>query len=122
MNDYNYAYNLTTWNEGFQDLYNILIVLRITISLFILVPLISFLYHIGFLARLLEVQKSHYSPQSYVFLFPSHFVKVFRSPYLDNHLLESIHTWTIGTQYGQLSFHDLGPLGPCQGVWLEVKI
>ena len=37
--------------------------------------------------------------------------KFSRSPYLDNHLPENTHTWTIGTLSGWLSFHDIGPQG-----------
>ena len=48
--------------------------------------------------------------------------KFSRSPYLENYLSESTHTWTIGTVYGWLSFHDIGPQGPCLGVGLDIKI
>ena len=39
----------------------------------------------------------------------------FRESFLDNHLSESIHTCTIDTLYGKLSFHDIGPQCPCCG-------
>ena len=42
-------------------------------------------------------------------------LKFSRSSYLDNHLSESIHTWTKGTLKGWLSLHNIGPLGPCPG-------
>ena len=35
--------------------------------------------------------------------------KFSRSQYLDNHLSESIHTWTINALYDWLSFHKLDP-------------
>ena len=38
-------------------------------------------------------------------------LKFSRSPYLDNHLSEGIHTWTICTLRGWLSFHAIGPQG-----------
>ena len=40
-------------------------------------------------------------------------LKFSRSSYLDNHLSKSIHTWSKGTLYGWLSFHNIGPLCPC---------
>ena len=78
------------------------------------------------LARLHEVQKSFCShpgrTRSRSFSRSrSTLLKFSRSLYLDNQLSESIHTWTIGTLKGLLSFHDIGPQGPCQGVGLEVK-
>ena len=42
-------------------------------------------------------------------------LKFSRSPYLYNHLSEGIHTWTICTLCGWLSFHAIGPQGPCPG-------
>ena len=42
-------------------------------------------------------------------------LKVSRSSYLDNHLSESIHARTKGTLLGWLSFHNIGPRGPCPG-------
>ena len=50
-----------------------------------------------------------------------HLQNVF-NPYLDNYLSEILHTWTIGTLYGKLSFHDIGSQGPCPGMGLQVKI
>ena len=38
-----------------------------------------------------------------------------RSPYFDNHLSEVIQTWTICTLLDWLSFHAIGPQGPCPG-------
>ena len=48
--------------------------------------------------------------------------KFSRSPYLDNHLSESTHTWAIDTLYDWLSFHDIGLQVPCPGVGLDVNI
>ena len=45
-----------------------------------------------------------------------------RSPYLDNHLSESTHTWTIGTLYGWLSFHDIGPQSPCPCSTCDISV
>ena len=45
-----------------------------------------------------------------------------RSPYIDNHLSESIQTWTMDALYDCLSFHEFGPQGPCPGMGLDVKI
>ena len=47
----------------------------------------------------------------------AHFQNEVFNPYLDNHLSESIQTWTRGTMLGKLSIHDI-----CQGVGPEVKI
>ena len=44
-----------------------------------------------------------------------------RSPELDNHLSENIQPLIIGTLYGWLSFHAIGPHGLCPVVELEVK-
>ena len=38
-----------------------------------------------------------------------------------NHLVESIHIWTLGTLEGLLPFHKFWPQGSCPGVGLEVK-
>ena len=51
-----------------------------------------------------------------------HFQNEVFNPYLDNHLSGSIQTWTRDTMKGELSFHDIRPKGPCQGVGPEVKI
>ena len=60
--------------------------------------------------------------QEVVFLHSRHTVlKISGSPYLGNHLSESIHTWTIGTLLGKLSFHDMVPQSPCPGVGQRSK-
>ena len=51
-----------------------------------------------------------------------HLKNVVFNPYLDNPLSEIIQTWTRGTIEGWLSFCDIGPQSPYQGVGLEVKI
>ena len=100
--------------------------LHYTVPLFVkLVTRYLLLGNIDFLARLHEVQKSYCSHHG---RRRSHsrsrhtLLKFSRSLYLDNHSSESIHTWTIDALYGWLSFHDIRPQGPCQGVGLEVKI
>ena len=47
----------------------------------------------------------------------SHIDRTKKSPYLDNHISESIHTWIIGTLLGWLSFHDIGLQGLHAGGW-----
>ena len=42
-------------------------------------------------------------------------LKFSRGPYFDNHLSEGVHTWTISTLLGWLSFHAIGRQGPCPG-------
>ena len=41
--------------------------------------------------------------------------------YFTNHLLESIHIWTIGTINGCLSLDSFKHLGSCPRAGLEVK-
>ena len=48
-------------------------------------------------------------------------LQIFRSPYLDNHSSESIHTWIIGTLQGCFDSMTLDP-GYMLGIGLEVKI
>ena len=79
----------------------------------------------AFLARLREVHRAIAVTQVVHVPVPVRVrvtlaLKFSRSPYLDNHSLESIHTWAIDTLYG--SFYGIGPLGPGQGLGLEVKI
>ena len=49
-------------------------------------------------------------------------MKFLKYVFLCNHLSEIIHIWTKVTHEGWDSAHDFGPLGPCPGAGLEVKI
>ena len=46
-------------------------------------------------------------------------LKFSRSPYLDTHLSECIHDWTMVTLLDWLSFHAIGPQGPC--LWMGLQ-
>ena len=76
---------------------------------------VELLRKMSYLARLHEVQNSYCTSCHHSQTRSRHtLLKFSRSLYLDNLLSESIHTWTIGTLWGWLSFHDIRPQGPCQ--------
>ena len=55
-------------------------------------------YNVAFLARLHEVHRAiAVTPVVHVPVLVTLALKFSRSPYLDNHSSESIHTWTIVT-------------------------